>query len=320
MATIENTRALPIICLMGPTASGKTDLSLYLADKLSCEIISVDSAMVYKTLDIGTAKPSREEQDRVSHHLIDIHDPGLPYSAAHFQKDATRIIQEIQAKDKIPVLVGGTMLYYKALQEGLSPLPCAHPEIRARLDQEAAEQGWENMHARLACVDPMAAEHIKPSDPQRIARALEVYEVTGKPLSMLWQEGGKDKQPFHFINVALIPNNRSALHEKIQQRFNQMLQQGFIEEVTQLYQRGDLHSDLPAIRSVGYRQAWEYLEGKIDYEHMCERAVIATRQLAKRQMTWLRNWDCAEYFDIETSALFKNVLHFVQNKYQRAKF
>lgn len=300
-----------IICLTGPTASGKTKAALYLAENLPCEIISVDSAMVYRFLDIGTAKPSRDELNQVKHHLIDIKDPSEIYSAAQFRSDALKVIDDILARKKIPLLVGGTMLYFRALQEGLSDLPQANPSIRQKILEEAEKKGWFEMHQRLAVVDPQAAERIKPSDPQRIQRALEVYEVTGKTMTQLWSEHQDEPLPYNVINFNLLPNDRALLKERIAQRFDQMLQNGLIEEVHALHQREDLHINLPSIRSVGYRQVWEYLDGDLSYQEMKEKSIIATRQLAKRQLTWLRRWDKLLCFDSEQTGVEKKILHYL---------
>lgn len=279
-----------VLCLMGPTASGKTDLAVALREHIPAEIISVDSALVYRDMNIGTAKPDAATLLKAPHRLIDIRDPAEPYSASEFRDDALREIAAIVAEGKMPVLVGGTMLYFKFLQEGAAELPPADETIRARLLKEGLEKGWPSLHARLAEIDPVSAARIKPTDPQRLQRALEVYELTGKTLTQFWQEQNNAAPPYEFINVAIAPAERSVLHERIALRFKQMLQQGFVAEVEKLYQRGDLHENLPAIRAVGYRQVWDYLAGRLDYDAMVERGIIATRQLAKRQITWLRSW------------------------------
>lgn len=277
-----------VICLMGPTASGKTGLACELVQALPLEIVSVDSAMIYRDMNIGTAKPDAETLARAPHRLIDIRDPLEPYSAADFCHDVHREIKEIIANGNRPLLVGGTMLYYRALQQGLSALPAADAEVRNAISQEADALGWQAMHDKLKAVDPESAERIHPNDPQRLQRALEVYRVTGKPLSDL--RGMQEEPPFDFINLALMPEDRALLHKQIERRFDQMLSQGFIDEVKRLKARGDLHLDLPSMRCVGYRQAWQYLEGDLSEDEMRERAIIATRQLAKRQITWLRSW------------------------------
>jgi len=248
----------------------------------------VDSALVYKDMDIGTAKPTPEELEKAPHRLIDFLDPSESYSAADFRKDALREMKEITAKGKIPVLVGGTMLYYRALENGLAVLPEADPATRKKLSDEAEEKGWDFLHQRLVEIDPVAGERIHPNDKQRIQRALEVFELTGKPLTVLHKEAQMDACPYRLLKIALIPE-REWIRDLAEKRFEIMMEQGFLDEVKALYQRDDLHSDLPSIRCVGYRQAWQYLEGELDADEMKERAVIATRQLAKRQMTWMRS-------------------------------
>jgi len=280
----------PAICLMGPTASGKTDLAVALVETLPMDIISVDSVMVYRGMDIGSAKPDAETLARAPHRLIDICDPAEAYSAARFRDNALRDMAEITAQGRIPLLVGGTMLYFRALLNGLSVLPSADADIRTRLEAEAEAEGWASMHRRLAEVDPEAAARIHPNDPQRIQRALEVYELTGTPLSELQQTQQVDQPlPYGIIKLAVAPADRTILHERIAQRFELMLRHGLIDEVEALRQRGDLHLDMPALRAVGYRQVWEYLSGSLNYTEMVERGIIATRQLAKRQFTWLRS-------------------------------
>ena len=283
-------RLPPAVCLMGPTAAGKTDLAVTLVEQLPMDIISVDSVMVYRGMDIGSAKPDSETLTRAPHRLIDIRDPVEAYSAAQFREDALREMTKISSEGRIPLLVGGTMLYFRALLSGLSSLPSADAEIRTRLEAEAEVEGWASLHRRLADVDAAAAARIHPNDPQRIQRALEVYELTGVPLSELQHQQQVDQPlPYRIIKLAVAPAERSVLHQRIAQRFEQMLGEGLVEEVESLRQRGDLHLDLPALRAVGYRQVWEFLEGDIDYTEMVERGIIATRQLAKRQFTWLRS-------------------------------
>ena len=277
------------ICLMGPTASGKTDLAIYLTEHFPVDIISVDSAMVYRGLNIGSAKPSAEELAKAPHRLIDVVDPLDVYSAAQFRNDALAEMAEITKAGRIPLLVGGTMMYFRALLLGLSELPAADDATRQKLEQEAKELGWEKMHQRLKEVDPEAAARIHPNDPQRIQRALEVYEVTGTAMSQLQKEQKGEPIPYQVLKLALLPSDRVVLHQRIEKRFKHMLENGLIEEVKTLHARGDLHEDLPAIRAVGYRQVWDYLNGRIVYNEMVERGVIATRQLAKRQFTWLRS-------------------------------
>lgn len=279
----------PAILLMGPTASGKTDLAIRLAQDYPVDIISVDSSMVYRGLDIGAAKPSAEELAQAPHRLIDIRDPAQPYSAADFRADALREMAEISARGRIPLLVGGTMLYFKVLKDGLADLPVADEAVRARISEEARLHGWPAIHQQLAAVDPVTAERLKPTDSQRLQRALEVYYLSGVPLSVLHQQQQHEALPYNLLQFALMPKDRSILHQRIERRFDQMLAQGFIEEVRALKARTDLHPELPAIRSVGYRQVWDYLEGLYSYEDMRFRAIVATRQLAKRQYTWLRS-------------------------------
>lgn len=277
------------IFLMGPTASGKTDLAIDLVRELPCDIVSVDSALVYRGMDIGTAKPTAAEQALAPHRLIDICDPIESYSAARFRQDALREMEDIFTRGRIPLLVGGSMLYFRALQYGLSDMPDADSEIRARLDAEARKSGWAVMHARLQLVDPLAAERINQNDPQRIQRALEVYEITGRPLSELQRQNGEQKLPYHVVKLVRAPQERSLLHRKIEQRFHGMLEQGFEQEVEALLQKWDMDHEMPAMRLVGYRQMLRYLRGEYSRDEMIERAIVATRQLAKRQFTWLRS-------------------------------
>ena len=276
------------VAIMGPTASGKTAAALAIAQQVPCEIISVDSALVYRGMDIGTAKPSREELAAVPHHLIDIIDPLDSYSVAQFRTDTLRLVGDISARGKVPLLVGGTMLYYKGLAEGLDDLPGADAALRAQLDEEAARIGWPAMHARLAQVDPDTAARLKPNDAQRIQRALEIHALSGKPMSELLAQREVEELPFELASFGLEPSDRAWLHERIARRFDIMLAAGFLDEVKALRARGDLHLGLPSIRCVGYRQAWEYLDGSIDYAAMRDTGIIATRQLCKRQLTWLR--------------------------------
>jgi tRNA dimethylallyltransferase len=280
---------LPIICLMGPTASGKTDLAIQLCQHLNTEVISVDSALVYKGMDIGSAKPNAQELALAPHRLIDLIDPADSYSAADFRRDALDNIAQLHSQGKIPLLVGGTMMYFKALLEGLSPLPNADQAIRAQLEIEAQEKGWPAMHKMLSDVDPVAASKINENDSQRINRALEVYRLTGKPMSEL-QKVKAEPLPFDVLQFAIAPSDRAVLHQRIEKRFKIMLDMGFEKEVMTLYQRKDLHPDLPSIRCVGYRQMWDYLAGECDYDEMVFKGIAATRQLAKRQLTWLRGW------------------------------
>lgn len=279
----------PAIFLIGPTAIGKTQLAVKLVQKLPCEIISVDSAMVYRGMDIGTAKPGRKILDEAPHRLIDILDPSHVYSAARFRKDALREMASIVAAGKIPLLVGGTMLYFQALEQGLTSLPAANPIVRLKLEEEAKEQGWPALHKRLREIDPLSAHRIHPHDPQRLQRALEVYELTGLSLSEHYMRGRAQRLPYRLTKIALIPADRELLRRRIADRFMQMMEQGLINEVETLYKRGDLNEDMPSIRAVGYRQVWGYLRGQLDYQTMTDKAIVATRQLAKRQITWLRS-------------------------------
>lgn len=280
--------------IAGPTASGKTGLALRLAQVVPLEIVSVDSALVYRGMDIGTAKPSAAERAAVPHHLIDILDPREAYSAAQFVTDATRLIGEIRARGRLPLLVGGTMLYFKALIEGIDALPAADAAVRAALDAEAARAGWPALHARLAAVDPAAAARLAPNDAQRIQRALEVFELTGQPLSAFHTRSTAARAPRHLL-LSLEPADRAWLHARIAERFDQMLAEGFLAEAEQLRERGDLHTGLPSMRCVGYRQAWEALDAGLSGDALLsdvrERGVAATRQLAKRQLTWLRGME-----------------------------
>lgn len=285
-----------VIFLMGPTASGKTDLAIALRQHLPVELISVDSALVYRGMDIGSAKPTAEEQAAAPHRLLDIRDPSEPYSAADFVADAEREIADIHAQGKIPLLVGGTMLYFKALLDSLAAMPEADAQVRAQIEADAAEHGWPYVHAQLTVVDPEVAAQIHPNHSQRVSRALEVYRVSGKTMSELRRLQALDTsvpftERFNLVQIAIAPRERALLHQRIATRFIKMVEAGLLDEVQALYQRGDLHVDLPAIRAVGYRQVWDYLEGRLSKDEMIERGIIATRQLAKRQFTWLRGWE-----------------------------
>jgi len=277
------------IFLMGPTASGKTDLAIKLRQQLPVEVISVDSALIYRGMDIGTAKPSKAELALAPHRLIDICDPAESYSAANFRTDALREMQEISAQGKIPLLVGGTMLYYKALLEGLSPLPSADEKVRSEIEEKAALIGWGELHQELSKIDPISAQRINPNDSQRINRSLEVFYLTGKTLTELTAQKG-EALPYDILQFAIAPEQREVLHLRIEQRFHKMIELGFQQEVEKLYRRPDLNENLPSIRCVGYRQMWEYLRGDYDHDEMVFRGICATRQLAKRQITWLRGW------------------------------
>ncbi len=302
--------AIPLI--LGPTASGKSAAAMAVARAMPVEIVSVDSALVYRGMDIGTAKPTQAERDEVPHHLIDILDPSQAYSAARFAQDAQRLIVEIRARGRLPLLVGGTMLYAKALIDGLHALPGADAAVRARLDEDAAREGWPAMHARLARVDPRTAERLAPSDAQRIQRALELHELTGEPMSALLEAGTAARSPERFLCVALEPSDRAQLHARIAARFLAMLEAGFVDEVRRLRSRGDLHPGMPSMRCVGYRQVWEHLDGRYDQRTMIERAVAATRQLAKRQLTWLRSMPQRAVVDSLSPEAARRVVQMIQ--------
>lgn len=291
--------SIPVLCIVGPTGAGKTHLAMLLAEHaksvgLTIELISMDSALVYRGLDIGSAKPTKAEQASVTHHLIDILEPTEVYSAARFAKDAKRLCEEIRSRGNIPIVVGGTMLYWRAWAHGLSSLPPANPEIRARLDQEGKVIGWPAMHEKLSSLDPETAARLKPNDSQRVQRALEVFEITGKPMSTLLadspSEDGREGSsiPAWIDLVSLEPSDRPRLHANLEKRFDKMLAAGFMDEVKTLRANSNLHADLPAIRSVGYRQVWEFLDNQIDFDQMRYKSLAATRQLGKRQLTWLR--------------------------------
>lgn len=302
---------LPVVFLMGPTASGKTALAMQLYDELPCEIVSVDSAMIYKGMDIGTAKPDAETLRQYPHRLIDLCDPSEAYSAAEFRRDALNEISEIRNSGKIPLLTGGTMMYFNALKNGLAQLPEADPEVRQRLLDEANAMGWPYMHAKLAKVDPESAQRLNPNDSQRLQRALEVYEVSGRTMTDLWAEQEQQKPEFPIISMAVMPNDRAELHQRIEQRFDIMLEQGFVDEVRSLWDRGDLNLQMPSVRCVGYRQVWEYFSDTWDYETMRFKGIVATRQLAKRQVTWLRSWEKLAWMDTHDPKLLSNALKLV---------
>ena len=289
MATMKKPMA---VAIMGPTASGKTAAALAIAREHPVEIISVDSALIYREMDIGTAKPTAEELASVPHHLIDILDPLDAYSVAQFSADTIRLAGEIQARGKLPLLVGGTMMYFKGLVDGLDDLPTADPQVRAAIEEEAARIGWPGMHAKLRTLDPVTADRLAPNDAQRINRALEIIELSGKPMSELLARRAKPELPFELLSFALEPSDRSVLHRRIALRFDQMLgtsdDAGLVAEVRRLRARGDLNPSLPSMRCVGSRQAWEYLDGRSDRAGLRETGIVATRQLAKRQLTWLR--------------------------------
>ncbi|MFD2113378.1 tRNA (adenosine(37)-N6)-dimethylallyltransferase MiaA [Thiorhodococcus fuscus] len=298
----------PVILLMGPTASGKTDLAVGLVERLPCEIVSVDSAMIYRGMDIGTAKPDRATLDRAPHRLIDILDPSESYSTAAFREDALRAMEEISAAGRIPLLVGGTMLYFRALQQGLATLPSADPETRQRLMDEAERLGWPVMHERLRAVDPVSASQIHPNDPQRIQRALEVHRLTGLAMSALIREAAESEPfPYRVLKLVRCPSERATLHLRIEQRFRSMVEEGLVEEVETLWCRGDLHEDLPSMRCVGYRQVLKYLSGEYNWDEMLHRGIVASRQLAKRQLTWLRAESDSHWLDEDENPLERSM-------------
>jgi tRNA dimethylallyltransferase len=318
----------PILCIVGPTGAGKTHLAMSLAEYaksigLTIELISMDSALVYRGLDIGSAKPTKAEQAAVTHHLIDILEPTEVYSAARFANDAKQLCIDIVSRGKIPVIVGGTMLYWRAWAYGLSSLPPANPEIRARLDDEGKRIGWPAMHTKLAIIDPNTAMRLEPNDSQRVQRALEVYEITGKTMSALLAEspsedGREGSDIPQWINlVSLEPSDRKRLHQNLEKRFDEMLVAGFLDEVRLLRKNLNLHADLPAIRSVGYRQAWEFLNGEIDAEQMRYKALAATRQLGKRQLTWLRAISGRNTFDPFNPVEMKAALDYCKNSLKK---
>ncbi|MEY3740052.1 MAG: tRNA delta(2)-isopentenylpyrophosphate transferase [Pseudomonadota bacterium] len=278
-----------LLCLAGPTASGKSAAARAIAERWPIEVINVDSATIYRGMDIGTAKPSRTERLETPHHLLDILDPLESYSAASFRRDALRCVKEIRGRGNIPLLVGGTMLYFKALRDGLNDLPSADPGIRLQLERRAATIGWPAMHAALAQIDPETANRLSPNDSQRIQRALEIWQITGTPMSTLLNADNQQDQPVQTLTLSLEPTERSVLHKAIENRFDQMLDMGLLQEVRALHARGDLHTNLPSIRCVGYRQLWSFIEGEVDYSTARMQAIAATRQLAKRQITWLRS-------------------------------
>ncbi|BES70673.1 tRNA (adenosine(37)-N6)-dimethylallyltransferase MiaA [Marinobacter nanhaiticus D15-8W] len=324
----------PALFLMGPTAAGKTDLAIDLCEQLPCDIVSVDSAMIYRGMDIGTAKPSLGELSRAPHRLIDICDPAETYSAADFRRDALGEMAEITGRGRIPLLVGGTMMYFKALLHGLADMPGADQALRAELEARAAEEGWSALHAELERRDPAAAAAIHPNNRQRVLRALEVVILSGKPISEAWaaqspkvdpgdvdypyltrwQADAPGGLPYNVVQLAVAPDNRSVLHERIRLRFGKMLDQGFVEEVRALHARGDLHPGLPSVRCVGYRQAWSWLDGEMDYPTFVEKGVAATRQLAKRQLTWLRKWNDLHWINGDSASSLTRALKIIESR------
>ncbi len=310
---------LPVIFLMGPTAGGKTALALEWCQQLPLDIISVDATQVYRGLNIGAAKPSAAEQKIAPHRLIDIRDPSQPYSVHEFQQDVLVEIADIHRVGRIPLLVGGTLLYFKALMEGLAELPSADVGIRKSIEAIAAQSGWAHVHELLKQVDPESAARLHPNDAQRVQRALEVYQITGKPLSIWWKEQKKPQNtsmhqascqqfPYNVASFAVAPSDRSVLHQRIEQRYQQMLANGWVAEVEALHRRADLSVNLPAVRAVGYRQIWAYLEGEYDYPTMIEKGIAVTRQLAKRQLTWLRKWPALQWVPTESQADLQNTV------------
>ena len=305
-----------VVAIMGPTASGKTAAALAIAKSIPCEIISVDSALIYREMNIGTAKPSDEERSQVPHHLIDILDPSLSYSVKQFRDDASRLISDIQARSKLPLLVGGTMLYFKALRDGLDDLPSADLALRAQLDMEIARHGTAALHARLRELDPITAKRLNPNDTQRVQRAMEIILLSGQPMSSQLDKADKPELTFELMSLALEPSDRKVLHERIANRFDVMLsaKPGLIEETAALKQRSDLHSGLPSIRCVGYRQAWDYLDGKINRDSLREMGIAATRQLAKRQLTWLRSMPDRQVIDCLSPNPIEQILGLVTSR------
>lgn len=297
-----------VFFIIGPTAVGKSNIAIEIARKFPCEIISVDSAMIYRGMDIGTGKPDKSILQEIPHHLIDICEPNEKYSVAQFVVDAKKHIKEILQRNKVPLLVGGTMLYVKALQQGIAELPGGDKTIRQQLEQEAESVGLKLLHQRLQQVDPIAAQRIHPNDPQRLLRALEVYMITGKPLSEIIATAEHQALKYPTKTLAIVPQDRSVLHQWIEKRFIQMLDQGLLDEVKKLRNRGDLNLALPAMRAVGYRQVWEYLDGNIDKSQMQHRAIVATRQLAKRQLTWLRSMPNVHCVDMQDQTLLEQII------------
>jgi tRNA dimethylallyltransferase len=300
------------VFIMGPTASGKTDLAIRLVQEYPFEIISVDSALIYRDMNIGTAKPTPQELQQAPHRLIDIIDPSESYSIASFRKDALAAMQDIQQAGRVPLLVGGTMLYHRSLLYGISELPAADEAIRANLNTEAREKGQQYMHEKLMAIDPQAASKIHPNDPQRVQRALEVFAISGKTMTQLQQENEARSLPWQCWKIVIAPQSRELLRERIAMRFHQMIEQGFIDEVKKLYSRGDLDLSMPSMRAVGYRQVWEYLEGKMTKEEMIERGITITRQFAKRQMTWLRKEENAHWIATEDEDRYQRAVNYLQ--------
>lgn len=306
----------PAIFLMGPTAAGKTGLAVQLCQHFPLEIISVDSALVYRGMDIGTAKPNAETLQKTPHRLVDIREPCQSYSAADFCDDARREMKIITATGRIPLLVGGTMLYFRALEHGLSDLPAADAQVREQLEQQAADIGWPAMHRELARKDPRAASRIHPGDPQRIQRALEVISISGRPMSELQELSAGNALAYRIHKIIIAPEPRQVLHQRIEQRFELMLEAGFIDEMKVLYSRSELQANMPSMRAVGYRQAWDWLDGNCSFEQMREKTIAATRQLAKRQLTWLRRERAGIWYNLQTDGVREEVVetlgHFLE--------
>lgn len=309
----------PAVLLIGPTAGGKTAAVLELARRLPVEVISVDSAQIYRDMDIGTAKPSADDLTSCPHHLIDIVSPEESYSAARFRHDALLLMGEITARGRLPVLAGGTMLYFKALREGLSDLPAADPMLRQDIERRAAAAGWPALHAQLAQRDPAAAARLKPTDAQRIQRALEIVYITGRPLADAYASRTDAPPPYRLIALGLMPSDRAALHQRIARRFDAMLQHGLVDELAAIRRRYVLSANLPSMRAVGYRQAWEYIEGRCDYEGLRMKGIAATRQLAKRQMTWLRAMSATKIMDCLADDLVEQVAKTIDAALAEAK-
>lgn len=313
---MSSTSRTPAICLLGPTASGKTSLAIEIVQRLPCEIINVDSAQVYREMNIGTGKPDARTLLRAPHRLIDILDPVQAYSVSQFRDDALREMASMRDSGRIPLLVGGTMLYFKALRDGLACMPAADQGVRAQILQLAEAQGWAAVHERLRSVDPESAARIHPNDPQRLQRALEVFMISGKSMTAFHQDesvgSGSHDIPFDLHFFAIQPGLRSVLHEKIAARFHQMINDGFVEEVERLYRRGDLNLTMPSMRAVGYRQVWQHIAGELSFDAMLERGIIATRQLAKRQVTWMRSWDELRNFDSENPETLDLILKSIE--------
>ena len=304
-----------IVCIMGPTASGKTSLAIELAHRFPSEVISVDSALIYRGMDIGTAKPSLEERQGIPHHLIDIADPSEIYSAAPFRNDALRLIKEIHSRGRLPILVGGTMLYFNALIGGISNLPSSEPAVRAEIMDFINENGIESLHEYLCEIDPVAAARIKPGDSQRLIRAVEIYKIAGKNMTELTAENKQQALEIPTLQFAIMPQEREMLRQRIAQRFHQMVDAGFVDEVKTLMARGDLNPELPSMRCVGYRQCWSYLKGEIDFDEMVYRGIVATCQLAKRQITWLRGWKFPlNHLEIGKQDNLQNVLDAIDSR------